>query len=540
MKYTVILFLFILSIPLIVPYFHTGFFPTHDGEWAVVRLGDMFRLLRDHQFPARYSGELNFGYGYPLFNFAYPFPYYLGLLLHFMKIGFVDSIKILFALSVPLSSICMFFAAKEFWENTWSGVAAAALYIYYPYRIVDLYVRGSIGESLAFVLFPLIIYFGIKIIESKRSSLYIVFSAVSFAVLIMTHNIMAVLFLPVIFIFIVLFFYKNKKKAAQFFFSLVFGMFLSAFFWIPALLEKNLILLSQIPITDRNLYFVTISQLIFPKFGYGPPTSSDGFSYQIGIPHIFIFFAVVIALCFFYFKRKQYDFIQKATGVICISTVLLLFLMFKESVFLWNLPFLSEINYPWIILGPLGFLISFLAGYLCIKSLYGRYLVIILTISAIIALLPHAKPQIYVNRGDMFYLTNNATTTSSQELMPLWVKQLPSKRATEKVQVRYGDALVTNVFYNSRKIRFHIDVKKESIVRVNTIYYPGWWATISNDNATIAYNNEKGVMEIHVPKGNSDVQFTFSETTLRMISNLISLSSLSVLLLIIIFSLKKK
>jgi hypothetical protein len=63
---------FIVCLPLILPFFKTGFFPTHDGEWAVVRLSDMYREIKDLQFPARYSGYLNFQYGYPLFNFTYP------------------------------------------------------------------------------------------------------------------------------------------------------------------------------------------------------------------------------------------------------------------------------------------------------------------------------------------------------------------------------------------------------------------------------------------------------------------------------------
>lgn len=84
-------------VPAIIPYFHPGYFPTHDGEWAVVRLTDMFRTLRDFQFPARYSGNLNFGYGYPLFNFTYPLPYYLGVIFHLLGFGFVNTVKILFA-----------------------------------------------------------------------------------------------------------------------------------------------------------------------------------------------------------------------------------------------------------------------------------------------------------------------------------------------------------------------------------------------------------------------------------------------------------
>ena len=207
----ILLFSLLISVPVILPFFHKGYFPTHDGEWAVIRLTDMFRTLRDFQFPARYSGALNFGYGYPLFNFTYPLPYYIGIPFHFLGIGFVDTVKILFASSVFLSAFFMFLASRNLWKNNWAGAVSAVLYVYFPYRMVDLYVRGSIGESLSFVLFPLMIYLTLKLIE--RSSLLLISGlAISVGSLIMTHNIMTVLFMPAFVVFgMGQMIFKNKK-----------------------------------------------------------------------------------------------------------------------------------------------------------------------------------------------------------------------------------------------------------------------------------------------------------------------------------------
>src|SRR3989344_8893398 len=196
----ILVFSVCISIPVVLPFFHKGYFPTHDGEWAVIRLADMFRTLRDFQIPARYSEALNFGYGYPLFNFTYPFPYYLGVVIHFLGFGFVNTIKVLFAGSVIFSAFFMFLASKSLLKNNWAGIASSILYIYFPYRMVDLYVRGSIGESLSFVLFPLLFYLAIKLIE-KPSYFLVLGIAVSLAGLVMTHNILTVLFLPVWIVF---------------------------------------------------------------------------------------------------------------------------------------------------------------------------------------------------------------------------------------------------------------------------------------------------------------------------------------------------
>jgi len=530
------LFSLLISAPIILPFFHTGYFPTHDGEWAVVRLADMFRMLRDFQIPARYSGELNFGYGYPLFNFAYPFPYYLGIAIHFLGFGFVNTIKIIFAGSVIFSAFFMFLASRNLWKNTWAGIISAIMYIYLPYRMVDLYVRGSIGESLSFALFPLLFYLSVKLI--KKSSVLLI-SSIAFVTgaLIMTHNIMAVLFMPIFIVFSLSQIILKKRRAIKpFVISIVLSFGLSAFFWVPAIFEKSNILLSQIPIADRSLYFATLKQFIFPKWGYGVPTDPAGFSYQLGLAHLAAFAFAILSLLFSLIKNKRYlkEHFMKITSILTIITVFFVFLLFKPSDFLWrNIPFLSEINYPWITLGILGFLVSLLAGSL-FKHTLGKYVAVSLVIISVFTVLPYAKPEYYFNKGDDYYLTNDATTTSSNELMPLWVKKFTFQRPAKKVEIAEGAGTVSNTSYNSKKIIFDVLAKENTKIRINTIYYPGWKAYIDNKEVQIFYENEYGAIDILIPSGKHLVKANFTETPLRLISDIISVSSFFVLLLFII------
>jgi hypothetical protein len=532
----ILLFAFLIGIPAILPFFHAGYFPTHDGEWAVVRLGDMFRTLRDLQIPARYSGNLDFGYGYPLFNFTYPFPYYLGVAIHFLGFGFVNIVKILFAGSVILSVLFMFLAARLLWKNTWAGIVSSTLYVYFPYRMVDLYVRGSIGESLSFVLFPLLFYFAVKLV--RKPALWLVaLIAISIGILITTHNIMTVLFMPLFTVFILIqSILENKKAIKHFLISIVLGFGTSAFFWVPAIFEKKDILLSLIPIADRSLYFINFNQLLFSKWGYGIPTGPDSFTYQIGLAHICVLVAVLLVLLFIFVKNKKYsnDYFTKIALLLTAIITIYGFLLFESSKIFWEkLPLLSEINYPWIVLGILGFLISLLVGFLSRQTL-GKSLMIILGTLALIIVLPNAKPQYYINNPDSYYLTNQATTTSSNELTPLWVKIMPLQRAGSKVEVISGVASVENVFFNSKLINFSVNAKSEVKIKINTIYYPGWKAYVDKINTDISYNNQQGVMEISVPSGSHVVQVKFEETPLRLAGDLISLFSVFIAVLLVI------
>ena len=528
----------VICFPLILPYFKTGFFPTHDGEWAVVRLSDMYREIKDFQFPARYSGYLNFQYGYPLFNFEYPLPYYLGLIFVALKFGFVNSIKILFSLSAILSFFSMFLLSASIWKNRWAGFISSVLYIYVPYRLVDLYVRGSIGESLSFVLFPLILL-GIKRIYEKQSISNVLLVGFLYSLLITTHNIMTVLFgLVIMLILLVALIAKKINFIFKLFLSLVFSLILSAFFWIPAIFEKNLILLSKIPIANRNLYFVKPLELIIPKWGYQVPTDPNGLGYQIGIPQLAGFCVVLFLLAWTFLKKKKNNDSIIAL-FLAVSAFLISLLFFSQTSFIWShVPLLSEINYPWTLLAIEMFLISLLVGFV---TKFGKYSILLglgIAAASILLFIPHAKPQSYVNRGDLFYLTNQGTTTSSNEIMPLWVKKQPDKSFSQKVEA--NGAVIEGLSYNSRKISFALDLPKKEIVRINTIYYPGWNFKSDSINVPLSYNNPGGLIDLNIDKGSHVIRGEFSETPLRLFSDIVSVCGYIFLVGFMFMSFKKK
>jgi len=415
----------------------------------------------------------------------------------------------------------MFILSKDLWRNKWSALVSSILYIYVPYRIVDLYVRGSIGESLSFVLFPLILL-GIKKIYEKKDILSMLSVGILFALLIATHNIMTVLFgLIILSIVVVALFKKEIWFLMRLFLAMLFSLCFSAFFWIPAIFEKNLILVSKIPIADRGLYFVKPLQLIIPQWGYGTPIGPNPFSYQIGIPQLIVFVLALIFSLVNFRKNKE----AKIGLFLTFTAFVLSFLFFAQSAFIWkNVPLLSEINYPWTLLAIMMLLISLVAGYLAKLGKGGILLALAISFGAILLFIPHAKPESFINRGNSFYLTNQATTTSSNELMPLWVKQMPVKSWKDKVEMASGN--VQNITYNSYKISFVVNLPQKETVRINTVYYPGWEVDVDGIQAKINYNNPFGVIEINVNAGQHLIKGELRETPLRLLSDLISLLSI--------------
>lgn len=527
-----VLLIFVLSLPLILPFFHLGYFPTHDGEWAVVRLGAMHRAFLSGHFPVRWAGNLNFSYGYPLFLFTYPLPYYLGEIFNLIGFGLVGSIKLLFILSVIFSGLTMFWLGKEIFGSL-GGLVMAVFYLYAPFRLVDLYVRGSLGESLAFVFFPLLFLAFLKV--SRGNFRWVSFGALLLASLILTHNVYALLFTPFLIIWAICLIYrvpaKNRKKLVlNYLLLLVLGFGLSVFFLLPALVEKSEIALSQISLTDISQHFVNLSQLIKPNWGYGSPGTEDAFSFQLGWIHL-----VGLATAFVFWLKAWRQRAKLSGFVFCfslISLLTLILLMMPVSLLFWQkTPLFSEIDFPWRLLGPASFFLALCLGYLTHHRLT-RLLVVFLAILGLLVNLKYAKPQGVIDYPDEYYLTNEATTTSHDELMPLWVKKKPVARPASRVEVIIGEVSIGPVFENAKQIRLKVDAKTESEIQLNTIYFPGWQVKVDDQVVPVAYDNERGLMRLKVIPGKHYVTASFGETPFWLIADLISLFSLAAVFLV--------
>ncbi|MCL4390457.1 MAG: hypothetical protein M1484_00425 [Patescibacteria group bacterium] len=223
----VFILLLIFILPAIWPLVQPGFFVTDDGDWMIIRLSAFHQTLRSGQFPVRFLDRLNFGYGYPVLDFLYPLPFYFGEVIHLLGFGFMDSVKILFIASIIFGAAFMYLYA---------GFIAAVVYTYLPYRLFDIYKRGSLGEAVAFVFLPVILY----LIDKKK----IILAAIATAGLITAHNVIAFLFLPVVFL------YSRNIKL------ILLALLLSAWFWLPALYDLQFTKAAITTVADYRQYFL--------------------------------------------------------------------------------------------------------------------------------------------------------------------------------------------------------------------------------------------------------------------------------------------
>src|SRR3989344_693366 len=142
-----------------------GMFLSHDGQDHVVRIANFYQSLSEGNLIPRWAANLNWGYGHPILMFLYPLPSYAASLFHFLGFSLVDSTKLVFALAFIASGVAMYLWLREFLGEI-PAMTGAILYNFAPYRFVDLYVRGAIGEHVAFIFPPLICYFLLKLSQA--------------------------------------------------------------------------------------------------------------------------------------------------------------------------------------------------------------------------------------------------------------------------------------------------------------------------------------------------------------------------------------
>ena len=129
-----------------------GYFIMHD-DLQMMRQLEMEKCFKDGQIPCRWIPDMGYGFGYPLFNYYPPLPYWIGMLVRVIGFSFVDTVKIVFLISIIASGMSMYVLAKEFFGK-YGGTLSAIFYIWAPYHSVDVFVRGAMNEAWALAFFP--------------------------------------------------------------------------------------------------------------------------------------------------------------------------------------------------------------------------------------------------------------------------------------------------------------------------------------------------------------------------------------------------
>lgn len=517
--------------------FHKGLPITHDGEDHVARVANFYQSLKEGNVVPRWAANLNWGYGHPILMFLYPLPSYFSSLFHAFGFSLVDSVKIVYILAFILSGVTMYLWIRSFLGEL-PAIAGGVLYMIAPYRFVDLFVRGAIGEHVAFVFPPLLLYFLLKL-SQKSSWVLFLGGSLSLSFLILSHNAISLMFLPFILVYFLLLLYKvNFKK--PFLISgllvIVSAFLLSSFFWLPAFFEGKYTLRNIVTKGEYISRFVEIKDFLYGRWNYG---ISGEFSLQIGMAHILGIFLSLFLFIFLFRKYKNQSLLYLFTLFYFLISI---FLMTKNSNFVWkNFLILQNFQFPWRFMAPAVFAASLVAAFLVFY--FPRRFKVLFTIFYLLFAVYSSwgfwQAKDFSYKPESFYTEIYNSTTDTGESSPIWSIRFMEKRPKEHLEVIDGIAEFKEVGRNTTLHKFEINsFSDKARFRDNTVYFPGWKVLVDGRQVPVQFQDpsNRGVITFEVDKGKHMIAVRFSETKLRMAANIISLVSFLILLA---FSIKK-
>ena len=140
-----------------MPLLWEGLQDGHDLIFHLNRIEGIASALRCGQFPVRIHASTLQGYGYASSIFYPELFLYFPAVLRNLGVSLLDSLRIFEICINFLSAFSCYTCVRRLVKDRKTALLAAMLYTLSIYRLVNLYVRATQGESLAMIFFPMLI-----------------------------------------------------------------------------------------------------------------------------------------------------------------------------------------------------------------------------------------------------------------------------------------------------------------------------------------------------------------------------------------------
>lgn len=541
---------------------------------------DETQAARIHQFnlniqhgiiPPRIAPDFSFGLGYPVFNYYAPFPYWVAQF--FLSIGFsiLSAMKITYLLAILIGWGGMYLFLRRFFPF-YPSLLGSFLYSTSPYLAVDIFIRANLGETWVFALLPLALYF-LLTNNSKR----ILLTAIILSCLFTAHNILSLISLGIILVFIFL----TEKRLLNTI-TVAASLLLSSYFLVPAVTELSLVQARNIASTTQySDHFLCITQIWTSLWGYAgsaPGCTQDGMSFMLGkIPILLGVMGMVLYLYKNHIYKNHRLFLplhrslirmlnsinklfpafnqeeiikskelKRIAVLMLLVTIISLYLTLYASAWFWGAFsfLLSLFQFPWRFLMFTLFGISFFSAYLFSNG--SRYAQIPATVGIILViLLIHPKyfsgQMISYDEFTLRYLTEKYIHGQVAYKVPEYVPHTVNVAAWKKLET---DTLRTDttppVVGKLKKDILLVDDQpfaKMFMVRssdpvIAQIHYAPYWKIVVDYIDFIPTKFDK-LGRPYIPVSSTaytSIQIRYEQTTIEQIANLLSLSTLGILL----------
>ncbi len=547
------------ALPALLPLARPGFFVSDDGMIHLYRLMGLDVAIHAGIFFPRLFPDFAFGYGYAVLNFYSPLGYYLGEFFHLLGADYIVALKLAFGAAL-LFSVWTMYAFVRAGLNRPAALLAALAYLYAPYHLGNVYQRGALAEALAYVFFPLLLWLCQRLIV-RREAIYVLGLAIAYAGLILTHNLSAMLFSPVLLAYALFQISSSRLQVSGFRFgigglgfALLLAFALAAFYIIPVYAETPFAHLSyDVGAAGYQKHLAPLDGFLSPFLIYRYfPNQGVSADRPLGLAQaVFTLLSLVVVLTC---PRHSSSAIRRASLLIFFWFVALgaFAMTLQLSLPIWKLAqtFLSMTQYPWRFMTLVDLSTALLIGAMLTwrapDALTPRAEIARVAtaffVAAILAAnaLPHAPREPLALRAEQVtvqrmwqddYAMEQIGATWTAEYLPLAVEEerwaIP--RATEIVETT--EAVDAHVIVTAQSLLAY-DLVVESVsgfpLRVHAFHFPGWNAHVDGARVATYPAGQLGLVTLDVPAGKHRVRVAFEDTPPRQIGALISALALVV------------
>lgn len=514
----------LLTVPALIPFTRAGFWESHDGLIHLYRLLSLRDALGWGEWYPRLFPDFAFNYGFAVLHYYAPLTYYLALAFTGLGLSAVNAVKFTFALSLPLAALAMWWLARTVWRSDPAGILAAGVYTYVPYHLADVHLRGALAESWAFVWWPLILW------AAWQRRLYVL--TLSLAGLVLTHNLSAVLIAPVLALWLLAAPWLRAESGRLQALAGVVGTgllaaLLSAFYWLPVLLESRWVHLA-VDVGGRGFvrHLQPFSEWVAPEplYAYFPNQGVAGEHPLAWVQVALIAFALLVALAIWRRLPARGAFV--VMGIILFLSVVLLTPISLPAWDLLVFP-VGMVQYPWRWLGITALATGVMSGVL-VLPLPSAALRWVLALGATVVLAATTLPGLPWERVEVVpdtapeemwardYENQQIGATWTAEYLPRWVREerWAVPRPVERPAV--GEVMAPAEIRLARAVpwayQFTVDAETPLALRLHQFYLPAWQASVDGEPVETRPDGSLGLVAVTVPAGTHEVVVGWSRT----------------------------
>ena len=260
-----LLFTLALTVPAWLPALHPdlNLWTMADGQIHVVRAYALQQHIASGDWYPRLFAEHYGNYGYPYLNFYAPATYYLTVLLAWLLpvVGIYGGVQLVGAIAALGMLSGVYTLGWQLWRHGPAALFATAIVAYAPYPLsINLFERGAIPEVMGagLLIWLLVACTGLWLaaVERRQLTAWWLFTGAITIALLLTHNISSILgaFIAPAWVACLWLWRPNRSAFLVLGGTALGAAVLTAFFWLPALLETMLVQVERIHIGDMDYH----------------------------------------------------------------------------------------------------------------------------------------------------------------------------------------------------------------------------------------------------------------------------------------------